>query len=446
MKFKIYLVALLVGGSYFLVNGQNNFSSIEEKALEIWSTQKTKPAKKVEFRGEVNLLIATRIDFWDQNEEWAFQDSTLYSYDGQGQQTSSLSKQFENNEWINNRRGTTEYDDGNEVLFTGDRWNDESWSPNIRGFSFYENDLLVENYSQNWLDNAWENNTRYRYVYSPAGNLLEFAFDLGDGSSWDPVLETTVIAATSNGNILETESMFYNTATNQWELSGRTIYEYDTNGNRTYRESFDWDGQAFVPDRRIFYEFNELNQETLELHENWDDTANAFLPSLRYTNEYSIDGLALRFGYDLWDSEEESFVGNLEQLYEYDEQDRRVHTLERSFDTVNQNWVNEEQAIFYYATLLDLEEVKQPEALFRLFPNPVSSGTILNFHAYTIGTLHLRLIDRTGQIIWTDQHQLTTIGNQAIPLRFDLPVGAYWLQIQHPSEGISSGLPVLIVR
>lgn len=85
-----------------------------------------------------------------------------------GKQSQTLTKIWNNNQWVNKYKQVFTYND-NSIL-TGDlesKWQGGNWVNNAKNEYLYDtNNNLIENDYSIWTSNAWKNDTRYLYYWT----------------------------------------------------------------------------------------------------------------------------------------------------------------------------------------------------------------------------------------------------------------------------------------
>src|SRR5437867_2433032 len=80
----------------------------------------------------------------------------------------------------------------------------------------------------------------------------------------------------------------WDTLTDSWLLTSKTIYTYDANGNRTSELQQHWNGTAWDNNYQYIYTYDVNGNQTSELYQKWNGTA--WVNNEQWTATYNANG------------------------------------------------------------------------------------------------------------------------------------------------------------
>ncbi len=183
------------------------FLKINDEWYSVW---------KKEYFYDVTGNFERIIDFYFNNSVWDTSSQLLYEYNGENQLTILTLQDYLNSNWQNNTREETTYDiNGNEHTSLTKFWENNQWE-NGHLITFYyssenlKDSLLMQNWDgQNWVDNLksiltyndttqyfeqgiakiwtgskWENYEMIKVTNDEYGNQIEQTFFTWNGNNW----------------------------------------------------------------------------------------------------------------------------------------------------------------------------------------------------------------------------------------------------------------------
>lgn len=162
---------------------------------------------------------------------------------GQNKLLSSLDEQYYNGTWNNSSGTNYEYDSNNNLITeTGIDWNT--------------------------TNNAWEIKTKTSYTYNANNKVTEEIYK----SSWDSptnTLENSYKETYSYTGGRVTEAVYYEWASSNWLIDGKTVITYNTNNLPSGYLWYEWDGTQWVNEERVMLSYNANNKLISEVTEEW---------------------------------------------------------------------------------------------------------------------------------------------------------------------------------
>ncbi|NOX66409.1 MAG: T9SS type A sorting domain-containing protein [Chlorobi bacterium] len=174
---------------------------------------------------------------WKSGKTWRY----TYSYDYNGNETSSLEEELAFEDWVNISKTTNIYDsNGNNTYFLYQRWNGSDWINQSCFTSTFNSDgEKTSEFSQKWNGTSWINRRRDTYRLDFNGKLISHLEE-----RW------------RDGN---------------WKNANRNTNSYDYNGNKIFSLSENWKDSDWKNSSRIFYNYDINENFTGGLCESWSD-------------------------------------------------------------------------------------------------------------------------------------------------------------------------------
>tara|TARA_R110002167_G_scaffold68911_1_gene194519 strand:- start:4414 stop:5682 length:1269 start_codon:yes stop_codon:yes gene_type:complete len=239
-----------------------------------------------------------------QNFEWDESAMALlmtirqhYTYDNEGTiYTNYLHMQKTNGIWVNNQQTNTTLNNlGFPSVSTYQTWdpNTNDWINSLRNLNTYNGfnapetsvDQLWDNNSMIWLylmkieylyndaqrqtkqifylsqnnQDIWIPNDEFETVYDEDGRTLAYIQRNYDPGLMQMVNNTQQVNSFLNGVLTERLFQEWDTSTNQWVNSFKTVYDYD-NGLNIQINDFSWEDDTWQPVRQVNYTFDGSGQ------------------------------------------------------------------------------------------------------------------------------------------------------------------------------------------
>ena len=380
-------------------------------------------------------VLAKRRDNWNQSaEEWVQSDSSEYSYPSfpEDQPVTIIEKTYDGFLWNNNLRRNYAYNNlGSTTSRTTQRWDGLDWY-----FADYDTRSIYEYNTDNkttlaldqiYMEDDWVNNYRQVYTYNTSTGLLE-------ESIWQFYEETEWVNSSRqryidfNEDDQTTTREIDNWTGSDWELTGRTISDYNANGSTTLIFSQDYQNGIWINDTRTIYEYDDQNNRTLTLYQTWDNVADVWEGFYQIIWDFDDDN-NLIFGFlQFWNPETDEWENNYQEFYTINELGERGTELGQTWDLEDNLWYNDFIEYYYYEPLMvSTQETDLAQNWVKIAPNPSNGLFNLSLEGNDFNEIQLQLRNSLGQVVWYTNKQVMTN-----PYNFDLsalPGGWYYLQI-----------------
>lgn len=381
--------------------------------------------------------------YWDPNStSWQFSDTTNYTYNSAGQQTSrtivreigplyrelttynNISLQTEkigqvrNSStlaWENTSKYTTTYDaQGYEILAETFSWENNTWKLNNSSktiISYNTSQQVTQVVYQTYIPNTaqYENYYRVQYNYNISGQLNDYTGAMWNNGLWDNNYRAFNIVWYQWNNSLDksklqafTSQHWYNAS---WETYERHTITYDSNGSSiTIIESYQ--NNVWLNQNRVSKVYNSL----LDFIEEKDDT---------------------------WDGSSWVQMDGYRHLLSYDAENRQTQNITQVYSGFNMQYENQHKSVFSNFTAVTAAPVLlASEVTTVVSPNPfTSSASITINNLKHNSSAELLIIDVNGKVV----KRLQNIGTTTTLNREGLSSGMYFYHIQQNGQKIAAG-------
>jgi len=187
------------------------------------------------------------------------------------------------------------------------------------------NVILAVSYSWDKATNSWVWSSEEKYAYDDNGNLTMHINDSRKKATNDREKQNCKFENraykfenTYDGNNLIIQNHYkWDNATNDWAISYRHEYAYDTNGNKTIEISYhdlDKTTDDWISRYKSEYAYDDNGNKTIEISYGWD---NDWIEKYKYKYEYTYDDSGNKIMYIIysWNNATGDWKGR--QKYEY---------------------------------------------------------------------------------------------------------------------------------
>jgi hypothetical protein len=312
-----------------------------------------------------------------------------YTYDANGNMTSSLRYIWNGIGWDNSMKMTWAYNSANNLISRAEYYGSGSaWTGSYQYLSTYNSaqdktqelhqiwqnnawqdwDKTVYTYDSNhnnltetsstYTNSAWVNSNKYMYAYNSANAITGYTAQTWSGSAWKNSERATVNYDIANDPIYFLGELWNN---NAWENDAQASFTC-TNHDVVRDESQSWINNTWVNDETNTYTYNPHHDELMHIQQVWGGTAynnwakhirtyNASYKQLTY-KYYSSDS----FGWHLVDFD----------TWKYDVNGFNYYIVNRSITGSGYG----DSTITYYKTVVGLKANMVDKNIINIYPNP----------------------------------------------------------------------------
>ena len=321
--------------------------------------------------------------------------STTTTYEINGDVvTEFLIMEWDNGEWVNMMKLDYGYDNNDFLIeMTSYIWQDEAWLK--LGKTEYTNNSNgdpTEAHMYNWNAGTqeWTLTFRDTYTYNSSGlctNLLEEMWMVTDWMN----SSKEEYSYDGNGNMTESDSWTWDFMSSAWQ--NNTMYSYTYSGNQLTEElSKTWQDNAWVNEYNTFWTYGGGEYFTEVLKKKWE--TGQWVNFSHGTQTFNGSGTVDIYLEEKW--ENAAWVNDLKQLYTYDGDGHLTEILSQTW--VSGAWENEMK--FIYSITVGVNEPSMVNTSgFNLTnsPNPFSSETTITFDLTENAFTQLEIFNLVGK-------------------------------------------------
>lgn len=258
---------------------------------------------------------------------WENDSREFYVYDNPGRIVEEVYQQYVDDEWVNVDRYIYEYSGDSQIPLyeVFQVWDDESgaWE-NISKYilEFDAQGRVIKEIWQDWDPDAeeWVNTERELFEYNQEGRMAVIIIEEWDGGAWEPYEKIEIIYS-PEGSF--SEIIEYSWFDGVWEEEYRMTWVRD-NGLVTQFLSEYWDGEEWVVESQLMYEYDDDGNNTVVLSRTYDTFDEVWENDARFLYSYDAAGNRTESITQLWDDDEEDWVSFMRTVSEYDNRGNRI--------------------------------------------------------------------------------------------------------------------------
>ena len=370
---------------------------------------------------------------------------TTYTYNTSGQLIAMVMQQYDipSSQFVNQQKEVYTYAQTTDAkpnfvqIYQWDTvntsWGDYQRANIIYNSNFQFTDIVME--TKDNLNNTWVNSQHFTRSYDANFRLIEYIIQQWQGNAWINYSKKAV-SYTPMGSYDEiiVENFSWDTPNSSWSINGKQVKQVDTNGNMMQAEYFYWDSASsqLVGSTKIVYTYNANDIEATFF--SWDSQTQDWktdnLQKDLYTYDMSItkNDLILPYTYSGNTSLSNSLFAS--GIPGFDNLNHKLLTKESFYRaTVSDPWVPTfKQTYLYTDTAAGIDDNRQITA--KVFPNPFSDN--IRFEVAS-DTYSINVYDLNGRLLYAAELN----SHASVNLSF-LNKGVYIYKIQ-TGKGVASG-------
>lgn len=288
-----------------------------------------------------NILTEVWEDYNLEQEEFVNARRRTFEYDDNGNWIKGLIEVWDGNAWIDDHRFACTYDDKNRMIFeTQDHMYDGVWKGNIRWTNKWDDSdrLLDRMFERPTEDGVWIESMHQVWEYDASGNLLkELLSDRKPDLTW----------VKSSGWIYTYDENGYRitgVAIYQDGFSGRETYTNDEKGNRLSRTNEKYEEETWVKSWGNEWTYNDKNLMVTQNYNRFID--NEWVTLVRQAWKYFESGKCSKWNGEVY--KENEWIGEFSVAYTYDANDRLLTLDREDYYPDLKEWLDVYQEVYTY--------------------------------------------------------------------------------------------------
>jgi hypothetical protein len=320
----------------------------------------------------------------------------------------------------------------NSAFLSGNYWQQ---SHRITNYIFDSNNNLLSQIYENWNGSIWVNGAKKSYTYDAFDNNLTATHQVWDATTsiWKNSTNTIKTYDASNNN-LTTVYQTWDTGTLIWKNTTKYSYTYDSNNNQLTSLTQMWDAtiSSWINQNKDTATYNTNNQGINYISQSWNSLSSTWenagrLMNLVYTNgdliswEYQTwntstlvyepalnlvsvfdsNHHALNETFQTWVSLTNSWENWNKSGYTFDSNENQLTRFSQDWNTTTNSWENVDQLYNYYSSVVGLQEFKNKQQDFIIYPNPTNST--ISIISTTEHINEINITDISGNIVFLEK-------------------------------------------
>jgi hypothetical protein len=274
------------------------------------------------------------------------------------------------------------------MIYTYQKWNstDAAWRDSARLLYTYTGApaILVKTMFQIWYNHAWADHVEYDNSYSNNG-LVRMA----------SLIYRMYFSYDNSGNLIEREDSSYSLATMSWHRSQRLLFTYNMTNDISSYIVQQWSSGNWVNDEKYEYVLNGASIAEIIVY-NWDN--NNWEYSGKDVFSYDANQNKTIDEWQYWDAATSSFKSASRQRWTYDSFDQPLTYYSETFEPSTGLWASTTDDFlyrYYYQAFnpASVADVKDKDVSIKLFPQPANNTLTVelakNLPSYTISVLDI---------------------------------------------------------
>lgn len=337
-----------------------------------------------------NMLTSIYQIYDDSTQQWVNHEKSVNTYDPQGNLLSeTIFIWDEDTEWVENYMSEYSYDLNGNILEQLNYYNYTD-SLELTGrirYIYTTSGQPEERYNDSWVDSTqtFEESSKGVYSYDSNGNETGYVQYYWYNDDWDPSHRLEMLYDDQN-RLTEEINSYWNGS--QWSPTNRYTYEYSEGPDPLSRINHYWDSYTtndWVMSQKDGYFYDTKGNLFRTISYNWDsDWVESWKYESVFDTSYSIEDLILPSWFAMMPRQNPSMLIN-----------------DGHFDKNGNTWIKTYDTDYSYTEVLSTGIRAVSVTPFRIYPNPVGNvlyvnpGNLLNYRLEIFNLAGRRLMQHT---------------------------------------------------
>jgi hypothetical protein len=273
-------------------------------------------------------------------------------------------------------------------IYTYQNWNTENnaWTDSARLLYTYSGTpaILVKTMFQIWYNHMWTDHVEYDNLYDNNG-LRRMA----------SLIYRMYFNYDNNGNVIEREDSSYSLSTFSWHKSQRLLFTYNITNNLSSYIVQQWTSGNWVNDEKYEYVLNGASIAEIIVY-NWDNNNWEF--SGKDVFSYDANQNKTSDEWQYWDEASSSFKSASREVWTYDSYNQPLTYRSETYEPSTSSWASTTDDFlyrYYYQAFnpASVPDVMDKDISLKLFPQPANNALTVeigkDMSNYTISVLDI---------------------------------------------------------
>ena len=207
------------------------------------------------------------------NNSWRDSSRFVYNYNSQETRLESTMFQIWQNAWFDHVNFQNVFDGAGNLV---------KMNSTVFAMEFVydaSNRLITRTEKKFSFSIGWYYSNRYNFSYDNNSNMTFYTVEKHDGSSWGNVEKFDMSYTPTSPGFELTATTEYAWVNNNWSITGRHLFGYNSSHNKISDEYQYWDGNANSFQKAILLQwtYNNFSQPLSYFSRTWDVSANAWI-------------------------------------------------------------------------------------------------------------------------------------------------------------------------
>ena len=283
--------------------------------------------------------------------------------------------------------------------------------------------LLIE---QSW-SSGWQNQNYIQQTFNPSGRQTRKITSQWSSGAYVPFTKETFVYD-ALGHLTSLVSLYWVTASSSWQNDNQFLYTWNSSGDNTQRQHQKWSTSplGWDNDSLVYQSFDASHRILNQTAELYNTSTSVYDNAGQVNNTYDANGNMLSSESDDWALG--AWEHYKKTSYQYDALNNKTYQLHEEYDNSIQMYVPVDRSYYYYDLNTGISE-SQLYSDISLYPNPSTSETHLKFENKGTNDVTITICDLMGRTVSTERRAACT-GTNDITLDISaLASGQYLVSI-----------------
>ncbi len=372
---------------------------------------------------------------------------TTYTRDSQGNIIEEIRVSWDGIQWINQSKQNYLYDSfGNTTFYAAFSWEFGNWKEEIRDTRVYSSyNQLIQEVRMQGFQTPITNHSKHDYEYDIDGRLINhyrYSWDDVNNIWYVPSKRVYLYKGTSSD--IDSSYLYgWSASQNSYQLFERYLYNYNASNQLITILVQRNQNQQWENLKKDEYQYHSSGKIAKHEQYNWNNNAWIFIDGKE--EDFDSQGRIILKIRKAYDSNLQQAVNNLKTLYTYASDSSVITTKYENWS--NGLWINNSLNEDIYEavqqTSTSVEKLATINA--KVYPNPFSVNTIIEFESKEAGQATIHITDNTGRIVFEEKQNIqpginAVLWNAIDDRGYSLPAGMYFMKISTGYQLLSKKL------